>query len=196
MAFDRLKLLLKDELGYLPSDTGLDELFSRGEMLRLSRGDVVITEGVKCPDVYIIQDGIVRFADINGDKERTFAFGLPGTMFSSKHSFAMNLPSFYRAEACCDSVLMHIRREDFWDIVPRHHELTIWMLRYAYGELFYHEYRNAVVHKGSAAERYRSMLGDRPEIIKKVPQKIIASYLGVTPEYLSKLKNAFLKEKR
>lgn len=37
MAFDRLKLLLKDELGYLPSDTGLDELFSRGEMLRLSQ---------------------------------------------------------------------------------------------------------------------------------------------------------------
>lgn len=194
MAYDRLKLLLKDELGYLPR-AGLDELFSRGEVNRLSRGDVVIAEGVKCPDVYIIQDGIVRFVDMNGDKERTFGFGLPGTIFSSKHSFAMDLPSYYRAEACCDTVLMHIKKEDFWEVVPKYHELTIWMLRYAYGELFYHEYRNAVVHKGSAVERYRSMACDRPEIIRKVPQKIIASYLGVTPEYLSKLKNIYLKSR-
>ncbi len=194
MAYDRLKLLLKDELGYLPR-AGLDELFSRGEVNRLSRGDVVIAEGVKCPDVYIIQDGIVRFVDMNGDKERTFGFGLPGTIFSSKHSFAMDLPSYYRAEACCDTVLMHIKKEDFWEVVPKYHELTIWMLRYAYGELFYHEYRNAVVHKGSAVERYRSMACDRPEIIRKVTQKIIASYLGVTPEYLSKLKNIYLKSR-
>ncbi|MDE6114787.1 Crp/Fnr family transcriptional regulator [Barnesiella sp. WM24] len=196
MAFERLKSLLKNELGYLPDGDGLEVLFSRGETMNLSRGGIVIEEGMKCPDVYIVEDGIVRFVDMNGDKERTFGFGLPGTMFSSKHSFVMNLPSYYRVEACCPTTLMHIKKDDFWDVVTSYHELTIWMLQYAYGELFFQEYKNAVVHNGSTAERYRRMIGDRPEIMEKVSQKNIASYLGVTPEYLSKLKREFLKSRR
>lgn len=195
MAFERLKLLLKGELGYLPGDPGLDELLSRGKIVNLVRGDTVIAKGENCPDIYIVQDGIVRFADMNGDKERTVSFGLPGTIFFSKHSFAMDLPSYCRVEACCDTSLMHIKRNDFWEVVSKYHELTMWMLRYSYGELFYQEHKNAVVNNGSAAERYRSMWQDRPEICRKVPQKIIASYLGVSPEYLSKLKSMYFKEK-
>ena len=65
------------------------------------------------------------------------------------------------------------------------------MLRYAYGELFYQKQKNPAVQNGSARERYQNMFGDRPEIIEKVPQKIIASYLGVTPEYFSRLKKEY-----
>lgn len=68
------------------------------------------------------------------------------------------------------------------------------MLHYAYGELFFQEYKNASVINGSARERYKKMLGDRPYIIEKVPQRIIASYLGITPEYFSKLKREYLKK--
>lgn len=195
MAFEKLKSLLKDELGHLPDDDGLDELFSRGDMLTLSRGDIVIGEGTRCTDVYVVEEGIVRFVDMNGDRERTFSFGLPGTMFFSKHSFVMNMESYYRVEACCHTRLMRVSKGDFWEVVTRHHDLAMWMLQYAYGELFFQEYKNAVVHNGNAAERYRRMIGDRPEIIEKVLQKIIASYLGVTPEYLSKLKRDFLKSR-
>jgi len=49
------------------------------------------------------------------------------------------------------------------------------------------------VHNGTAADRYRRMLADRPEITDRVPQKMVASYLGVTPEYLSKLKRDYFK---
>ena len=42
--------------------------------------------------------------------------------------------------------------------------------------------------QGPAKERYESILKNRPEIIKNVSLKIIASYLGITPQYLSKLR--------
>lgn len=116
--FTTIKALLERELGYLPKGSGMDELLDRGETLRFSRGDTVIYAGMRNPDVYIVVSGIVRFIDMNGDHERTFAFALSGTIFTSKHSFVMNRPSHYQVKACCDTELLCISREDFgtWSI--------------------------------------------------------------------------------
>lgn len=191
-ATEDLKTLLRQELGYLPES--IDMLLSRGRLRCYSRGSVVIECGKRTDDVFIIRSGIMRFVDMNGDRERTFAFALPGTVFFSKHSFVMQQPSYYQVEACCDVELLVISRDDFWHAAEQSHELALWLLRYAHGELFYQEYKNAAVHNGTAAERYRKMIADRPSIIEKVSQRIIASYLGVTPEYLSKLKRESLRK--
>ena len=45
----------------------------------------------------------------------------------------------------------------------------------------------------TAIERYKYFVETYPEIIQRVPQRMIASYLGITPEALSKVKNKFLK---
>lgn len=192
---ETLKGLLKNELGYLPTNEAIDILLDYGRSVRYSRGDVIIGVGEMVPDVFIVESGIVRFVDMNGDRERTFGFALSGTVFMSKHSFVMNLPSYYQVEACCESELLVIKREDFREAINRSKELALWMLDYAYGELFYQEHKNKAIHNGTAVERYRSIYNDRPEILEKVPQKIIASYLGVTPEYLSKLKRECLKRR-
>ncbi len=191
---DKLKQLLHDELGYLPEGEGIDAMLQRGELQTFQAGDVVIEMDRYCPDVFIVRDGIVRFTDMDSMRERTFAFALPGTIFMSKHSFVMHRPSYYSVEACCETQLLRISHSDFWDLVGKYHELALYMLHYAYGEMFFQEHKNASVINGSARERYKKMLGDRPYIIEKVPQRIIASYLGITPEYFSKLKREYLKK--
>lgn len=192
---ERLKGLLKNELGYLPTGNAIDLLIDLGTPVRYDRGDVIIGVGQNMPDIFIVNSGIVRFVDMNGDRERTFGFALAGTVFMSKHSFVMNLPSYYQVEACCESEMLVIKREAFRKAINESKELALWMLDYAYGELFYQEHKNKAIHNGTAAERYKSIYDDRPEILEKVPQKIIASYLGVTPEYLSKLKRDSLKRR-
>lgn len=193
---ERLKRLLKDELGYLPANNAIEMLMDLGSQVCYSRGDVIIGVGEMNPDIFIVDRGIVRFVDMNGDRERTFGFALAGTVFMSKHSFVMGLPSYYQVEACCETELLVIKREAFRKAINESKDLALWMLDYAYGELFYQEHKNKAIHNGTAAERYRSIYADRPEILEKVPQKIIASYLGVTPEYLSKLKRESLKRPR
>lgn len=189
---ENLKQLLRKKLGYLPEGDGIDVMLERGQLEIFHAGDTVIGMDSYCPDVFIVRDGIVRFADIDNERERTFAFALPGTIFMSKYSFVMGKPSYYSVEACCDTELLRISNSDYWNLVGTYHELTLFMLHYAYGELYFQEYKNATVINGSARERYKKMLGDRPYIIEKVPQKIIASYLGITPEYFSKLKREYL----
>ncbi|MDE6855613.1 MAG: Crp/Fnr family transcriptional regulator [Muribaculaceae bacterium] len=190
---DDIKKLLYDELGFLPES--IDLLLENGKVRHYSKSDVVIECGKRTDDVFIVKSGIMRFVDMNGDKERTFAFALPGTMFFSKHSFVMQMPSYYQVEACCATDLVVITRDDFWKAAETSHELALWMLRYSHGELFYQEYKNAAIYNGTAAERYCKMITDRPAIIENVSQKIIASYLGVSPEYLCKVKRDFLKKK-
>ena len=65
------------------------------------------------------------------------------------------------------------------------------MLSYVQEELFFQEYKNARIYNGSAAERFKSLLCLRPELLRDVPQRILASYLGITPEYFSRLKRRF-----
>lgn len=190
----RLLQLVSQELGFLPEGDGMDRLFARGEWLTLPSRHVIISAGQRCSDVFLVRDGIIRFVDFDGDKERTFAFAMPGTMIQSKHSFVMHQPSHFTVETCCRSVLLRISENDFWEVVNADHNLALWMLHYAYGELYYQEYKYSNIHNGTAKDCFKAMLADRPEIIEKVPQRIVASYLGITPEYLSSLKRRIILE--
>ena len=189
---EEMKLLLKEEVGFLPSGPGLDRLLSRAEWLRVDSKYVVIEMGKVCPDVYILKDGIIRVWDFDGEKERTFGFGLPGTIFESKHSFIMHGPSYYQLETCCPSVILRIPEKEFWETVESDHSFAVFMLHNAYGELYSHEFKESTVNNGTARERFEAMMKYRPVILEKVPQKIIASYLGITSEYFSVLKRRHL----
>ncbi|MDE6632189.1 MAG: Crp/Fnr family transcriptional regulator [Muribaculaceae bacterium] len=190
---EEMKQLLKEEVGFLPSGDGLNRLLSNAEWLHVDSKYVVIEMGKTCPDVFILKDGIVRVWDFDGERERTFGFGLPGTIFESKHSFVMHGPSYYQAETCCPSTILRIAEKDFWDMVEQDHSFAIFMLHNAYGELYSHEFKESTINNGTARERFEAMLKYRPVILEKVPQKIIASYLGITSEYFSVLKRRLLK---
>lgn len=190
-----LKELLREEVGFLPEGEGLEALLERGEWLDLPSRYPFIEAGKRNPDFFIVREGIIRVWDMDGDKERTFGFGLPGTIVNSKHSFVMNQPSHYQAETCCPSRLLRLPAADFREFVEKDLSVALFMLHYAYGELYHHELRNSTVHNGSARERLKAIMSKRPMILEKVPQRIIASYLGITSEYFSHLKSEILRGK-
>ncbi|MDE6547638.1 MAG: Crp/Fnr family transcriptional regulator [Muribaculaceae bacterium] len=190
---EEMKDLLKEEVGFLPAGPGLDHALRQADWMRVDAKYVVIEMGKTCPDVFIVKDGIIRVWDFDGEKERTFGFGLPGTIFESKHSFVMHGPSYYQVETCCPSTILRIPEKEFWKTVETDHSFAIFMLHNAYGELYSHEFKESTINNGTARERFEAMLKFRPIILEKVPQKIIASYLGITSEYFSVLKRRLLK---
>ncbi len=185
---EEMKQLLKEEVGFLPAGPGLDHALSYADWMRVDSKYVVIEMGKTCPDVFIVKDGIIRVWDFDGEKERTFGFGLPGTIFESKHSFVMHGPSYYQVETCCPSTILRIPEKEFWNTVETDHSFAIFMLHNAYGELYSHEFKESTINNGTARERFEAMLKYRPVILEKVPQKIIASYLGITLSTLSRLR--------
>ena len=135
--------------------------------------------------------GIMRCYHLEGDAEteRTSYFALPGTVCISYHSYLRGEPSPNTYEACCPSSLLKVCKTDFSSLISLSPEFARWCLGNVQNQMYFFEMKSRVV-QGSAKERYEAILKKRPEIIQKVPLRIIASYLGITPQYLSKLRRS------
>lgn len=193
---EQLKHLLNKECDRTLTSGEWDELFALCCPVRLKRFQVLINAGQLDSNIYIVKEGVMRGVDYNGGKERTLRFGLPGTIFNSRHSFYMELPSQYRIEACCPSVVLRVKRDDYIALTDASHRFAVWALHYAWWEQYLVENRESTVHRGNARERYLQMVKTLPLIIEKVPQRIVASYLDVSPEYLSRVKSEMLRSRQ
>ena len=169
-------------------DDGIMELFldSMTER-RLRPKEVLIEFDTHNDQIYILTEGIMRSVYFDGVKERTLAFALPGTMSMSLHSYYMNRPVFLQHEACCEAAVLCSTKQNFDRFISLYPEFAQWVLNMAYCQLYFYEMKLCVI-KGDARERFRSLIQNRPEILEKVPLNAIASYLGITPSYLSRLK--------
>lgn len=185
--------LLNKECNLQMSAPLMEEFLSLGTVRNLRRRECIIEEGAVNDDVYVIIDGIMRIWYNNGEQEVTQAFGLAGTLFMAFHCYYNAEPSSVNFEACTPVRVLHIKHKDFDDLIERNPEFARWNLRMLQYQLYHYEIKNRVI-KGSARERYESYLGHRPEIVNNVPLKVIATYLGVTPEYLSKLRRQIVTQ--
>lgn len=191
---DTLKQLLYDEGQYKMADELLDDfLDAMTEEIHLKNNEPLIPYGKFDNNVYVLSSGIVRVCYFDGDKEKTFGFASPGTIIISYHSFFMRQPSFFQFESCGESVVMKVSKKDFDALIDRSHDFTKWILSLSSGQLYINEYKYSVIN-GLAKERFVALMKNRPEIMARVPLKTIASYLGVTPAYLSRLKKTFQKK--
>lgn len=193
-AMDRKQLLerLSAECNYSLDEKIMNEFLDSMEERRLHRKEPLIESGKRNSDVYILTDGITRMAYSDGEKIRTFAFGLPGTMSVSFHSYYMGLPAVIQIEACCESTVLRSSKSNFDHFIATYPEFALWVLNMAHCQLYYYEMKVKVIN-GNAKERLLSLYRNRPEIIRSVSWEMIASYLDITQAYLCRLKKRLIE---
>jgi CRP-like cAMP-binding protein len=182
--------LLNEECDYRPLSETMDSFLGLMTEVHLKDGEPLIPYGKLDTNVYVVRSGIIRLAYFDGLTEKTFAFASPGTMIISWYSFYNNMPSFLQFESCGESVVMKVSRSDFNALTEQSHDFARWIIRIFAGQHWSLELRLEEVN-GTAKERFVSFLRNRPEIMGNVRLKVIASYIGVTPPYLSRLKSWF-----
>jgi CRP-like cAMP-binding protein len=188
---EELKKHLLDECTYRMRGETMDKFLGLiSEEIELKRGEALIPYGKFDNNIYVLKSGIIRSVYFDGLKETTHAFAMAGTLVISYYSFYMREPSFSQMEACCDSVVLKITKDKFDELVRESHDFAQWMLSMSLSQLWFYEKKRTVLN-GDAKECFESLMRNRPEILEKVQAKIIASYIGVTPQYLSKLKRNF-----
>ena len=193
---ETLRKLLDAECGYKMKDETMNAFLDLMTDVTLRRGQPLIDYNTVDDNIYIVRSGIIRTAYFDGFNEKTFAFALPGTVLIGYYSFCQKHPSFSKLEACCESHVMKVTKAQFVDLANRSHDFAQWMMYMSLEELMFHERKREVVN-GDAKERFEALLLNRPEIIENVSSRIIASYIGITPIYLSKIKKHFAhKEKK
>ena len=187
---DTLRKQLDAECGYRMKDETMDRLLGLMTEFELKRNKALIPYGECDNNIYVVREGIVRIAYFDGFKEKTFGFALPGTLMISYYAFCKNTPSFSKYEACCDSVIMKIPKAKFIELANQSHDFALWVMHMSLEQLLFHERKMEIIN-GDAKEQLEALIEHRPEIIENVSSKIIASYIGITQQYLRTLKQQF-----
>lgn len=136
-------------------------------------------------------EGILRCFYWDGDREKTAFFSTLPTLFMSYHSYFRDEPSFYTFQACTRARILHIKREDFDGLLTDSHDFAMWNLRLCQTQQYYLELKQKH-NTGEAIDKYKSLVRELPNIMQEVPLQTVASYLGITPQYLSKLRKQMI----
>jgi CRP-like cAMP-binding protein len=150
---------------------------------------ILLNEGEISTHAHAIKKGCLREWFNKDGKEITFQFFFEGQAVASIDSFLNNQPSLYTIESIEPSIIYSISKDKFEEINQLFPEF-----KEKFQELMYQRFRNYANLflsriKDSPKERYEDLIQNNPQIIKRVPQHYIASYLGITPTSLSRIRN-------
>lgn len=149
---------------------------------------VILREGDVADNLYYIRSGCLRLAFNNNGKDVTFQFFFPGGMVASFDSLHNRTPSLFSLESIEKSELIAIKGLAVKTLIQRDNSIRDEYERFlasrftVYQQLFLSRIRN------TPQQRYEELLEQNPEIVRRIPQHYIASYLGITPVSLSRIR--------
>jgi CRP-like cAMP-binding protein len=155
---------------------------------RLAKGDRFIEPGQPSTEAAFVVSGLFRFYYTDADgREATKAFRGPGELVAAYAELLDKRPSRTTIEALEDSEILVVRHERVTALYKEH---ACWQeLGRVIAEDHYRqrERREQELLLNSATERWTTFIKERPDLADRLPQKIIASYLGITPVALSRI---------
>jgi CRP-like cAMP-binding protein len=155
----------------------------------VKKGRILLKEGQIAAYNYTILKGCVREYYLKDGEEKTISFYTEGEDTASTNSYVLQIPSKYYLECIEDTMLTVISyRNDaaFKKQFPR-----LATLCYVKTEEQLGEYQEIAADYivSTPEERYLKLVETRPDLLDRVPQYQLASYIGVTPESLSRIRN-------
>lgn len=167
-----------------------DEIVSRSEVVKFKKGDIILEHGQVCRYCYFAGCGLARayYIKENGADVSSW-FMKEGDIIISVHSFFEQQPSRETIEALEGIVCIGLKHEALQDIYREFPEFNF--IGRILTEKYYiqMEERAYWLRMDNAVEKYRKLERQHPEILTRVPMKDIASYLGIAPGSLSRIRN-------
>ncbi|TRW27197.1 Crp/Fnr family transcriptional regulator [Flavobacterium zepuense] len=154
----------------------------------LKKKELLLSEGRVCNFIAFLNSGVLREYNFVNDKETTVDFIGENQFTSAYHSFITQSPSTQYIEALTDVELLLLDKASINALYDRY---KIWE---RFGRLIIEHIFCASEEKRKKLittthdEQYRDFAKAYPQIVQQVPQYYIASYLGLTPEHLSRIR--------
>lgn len=165
-----------------------NDLEQRFTVQSLPKGGVLLRNGDICRYVTFINKGLLRYYYLVDGREICTGFLAEHSYISDYASFLRQKPATANIDALEDSELIHLSHDDMlW--MYRHHPVMETFGRRIAENLFIEvSDHNSRLLSTTPEERYAWLVKHRPFIVQRVPQYMIASLLGITPEHLSRIR--------
>ncbi len=143
---------------------------------------------------YVVKGSFRSYFIDNDGKEHTVQIAIEDWFVSDFYSYITQTPATLYVEALEDSVIFQMTYDDIEGLCKEIHGLSEYF-RVSTERAFAFSRKRALSNLSmTAEEKYLEFMQRYPRIIKRVPQKVIASYLGFTPEFLSKIRKNIISK--
>ena len=161
----------------------------------VKKGGMITRNGAVCNHVSFINSGFVRAYYDTAEKEKIICFFNENSYVSDYTSFLTRKPGSFNIQALADTELVETKYEDLQKIYQTVPEANF-LGRLVAEQLFMK--MNEIQEAGTKTieQRYSALINEQPWLLQHVPQYMIASYLGITPEALSRARARMSKSAR
>lgn len=156
---------------------------------------ILLSSGEIATCTYFVNSGILRSFNINDNIiEHVLHFACDGWWIGDMYSYISGKPGNLFIEVLEDAEVVFITKKHHQELYKEIPKLERFFRILAENSLVSHQERLMDNLSLSAEERFEKFCAKYPTLIQKVPQKQIASYIGVTPEFFSKMKSKMLRK--
>lgn len=153
-----------------------------------SKNEIFLEVGQVENYVSFIEQGIVRYFIELEEKEMTFEIAFPESLASAYDSFLLQEPSRYNAQSLSHTVMKSISHANLQEVYAQTSAGNL-VGRKASEELYLRKNKRQLsLLKDRAEKRYLDLLANDVRLVQQIPLKYLASYIGVTPQALSRIR--------
>jgi len=171
------------------TDHDIDQLSSYVDHQRYRKKESLELEGKICRHMHFILSGCVKIGYIRDDGNEFINY------FAVEGEWAVDLKSYVRRESAYSSIValedtevLSITKDQMDALLTDIPKLEKWLRQHYEAILITSEVRINEEIGLTAEQKYRKFLKNYPEVDRRVPQKYVAAYLGISPEFLSMIK--------
>lgn len=138
--------------------------------------------------IYVNSGCLMTYYTDREDVDHVIQFATAGWWTGDLHSFTKQIPSIYTTKALADSEVLLLPKNSMDQLLEKYPRFERYFRIIFQNSLVTHQHRIIQGFSSTAEERYLSFREKYPSLEQYVPLKYIASYLGITPEFLSKIR--------
>jgi CRP-like cAMP-binding protein len=169
-------------------DNEWEFIASHFERKVFAKNQIITRHGETENYLSFVEMGIIRFYIPDDESELTFNFSLEKEFTCAYDSFLTQTPSEYELQALSETVVWRISFEDLQSVYAQT-KVGNYLGRLTAEKLFLTKSRRELsLLKYTAKERYLNLFREQPDILRRIPLKYVASYIGITPQGLSRIR--------
>lgn len=167
----------------------LDLLTERCNKKFVQKGEFLLQQGEQCKQSFFIESGLLRQYSIDEKgKEHILQFAPENWFMTDRESILLQVPSSYFIQALEDTTVAIIDDALLLQLSISNSDFLVFNNKLLHHHILHLQKRIRLLLSASALDRYLDFIKTYPDLTLRVPQLMIASYLGIAPESLSRIR--------
>ncbi len=167
----------------------IDEVLSRCKTMHVNKKDFLLQAGDYCKHSFYVEKGLLRYYSIDDKgKEHILQFAPEQWFVGDRESMYFNRPSNFFIQSLEDSDVVLIDENLITKLSNSNPSFAVFNNKLLHNHIRQLQHRINMLLSATAEERYLDFIEIYPDILLRVPQTFVASYLGITPESLSRVR--------